>query len=147
MTPLIADIIGMIGTICIVVVYLLMQLNKMDARSFNFNLINLFGAVLLFISLCVNFNLASMVIEVFWIIASLIGLYNAYKKAQKKGIHRKSKSLFQQIKLAYFLRRATPAKPIKPEPINHAAAGTGTAGAVVKLSDNWPTALKPPMSK
>jgi hypothetical protein len=75
-----ADIIGMIGTICIVVVYLLMQLNKMDARSFSFNLINLFGAVLLFISLCVNFNLASMVIEVFWILASLIGLYNAYKK-------------------------------------------------------------------
>jgi hypothetical protein len=80
MTPFIADIIGMIGTILIVVVYLLMQLNKMDARSFIFNLINLFGAVLLFISLCVNFNLASMVIEVFWIIASLIGLYNAYKK-------------------------------------------------------------------
>jgi hypothetical protein len=80
MTPLIADIIGMIGTILIVVVYLLMQLNKMDARSFSFNLINLFGAVLLFISLCVNFNLASMVIEVFWILASLIGLYNYYKK-------------------------------------------------------------------
>jgi hypothetical protein len=75
-----ADIIGMLGTILIVVVYLLMQLNKMDARSFSFNLINLFGAVLLFISLCVNFNLASMVIEVFWILASLIGLYNYYKK-------------------------------------------------------------------
>jgi len=75
-----ADIIGMIGTLLIVAVYLLMQLNKMDVKGVAFNLINLIGAMLLFISLCVNFNLASMVIEVFWIAASLIGLYNYYKK-------------------------------------------------------------------
>ncbi|MGS0468886.1 CBU_0592 family membrane protein [Cobetia marina] len=35
---------------------------------------NLSGAILLLISLCINFNLASFVIEVFWIVASLVGL-------------------------------------------------------------------------
>jgi hypothetical protein len=80
MSSFIADIIGMIGTICVCGAYILLQLNKMDAKGLTFNLVNLFGAILLLISLLVNFNLASFVIELFWIAASLIGLYNVYKK-------------------------------------------------------------------
>jgi predicted membrane protein len=37
----------------------------------------------LLFSLCINFNLASFVIEIFWIAASLIGLYG-YRKQQRK---------------------------------------------------------------
>lgn len=73
---LLADIIGMTGTFCIVAAYMLMQLNKIDPKSMVFNLINLVGAILLLISLMVNFNLASVVIEIFWIFASLIGVAN-----------------------------------------------------------------------
>ncbi len=76
---LLANIIGMVGTFFVVGSYFLMQLNKLDPKGFRFNLINLAGAVFLLLSLLVHFNLASFVIEVFWIAASSIGIYNYWK--------------------------------------------------------------------
>ncbi|AOM02614.1 hypothetical protein Q4589_07760 [Cobetia marina] len=69
-----ADIIGMLGTSLVVGAFFLLQIGRLDARSLTYNLMNLSGAILLLISLCINFNLASFVIEVFWIVASLVGL-------------------------------------------------------------------------
>lgn len=77
------DTIGILGTILIVGTYLLLQSNKIDAKSLSYNICNLVGSVLLLISLCVNFNLASFVIECFWILASLIGLYNYFNRNSK----------------------------------------------------------------
>jgi len=65
----------MSGTALVVVAYVLLQMQKLSATSLAFNLMNLLGAILLTISLLFNFNLASMVIEIFWIGASLLGLY------------------------------------------------------------------------
>lgn len=79
MTPLIYDLIGMSGTALVVIAYVLLQMQKLSATSFTFNMMNLSGAILLMISLIFNFNLASMVIEVFWIGASLLGLYKSWK--------------------------------------------------------------------
>lgn len=76
---LLANIVGMIGTTCIVAAYLLMQLNKLDPKGMLFNVINLIGAIFLLISLMVHFNLASVVIEVFWVFASLIGIVNVIR--------------------------------------------------------------------
>ena len=75
-----ANLIGMTGTALVVGTYFLMQLEKMDAKSLGYNLGNLIGAILLLISLLIHFNLASFVIEVFWIGASLVGLYNYYRR-------------------------------------------------------------------
>lgn len=69
-----ANIIGMLGTSLVVGAFFLLQIGRLDARSLTYNLMNLSGAILLLISLCINFNLASFVIEVFWIVASLVGL-------------------------------------------------------------------------
>lgn len=77
---LLANIIGMIGTLLVVGSYFLMQLNKLDPKGLRFNLINLFGAFFLLLSLLVHFNLASFVIELFWIAASLIGVYQYWRK-------------------------------------------------------------------
>ena len=82
MTNLIYDIIGMSGTILVVGAFFLLQLEKLSPTSLGYNLMNLSGAILLLISLYFNFNLASVVIEFFWIAASLIGLYK-YAKATK----------------------------------------------------------------
>ena len=79
-----ANIIGMLGTSCVVGVYFLLQLNKVDAKSLTYNLVNLVGAILLLISLYVHFNLASFVIEIFWIAASLVGLYQYFKRKRAK---------------------------------------------------------------
>lgn len=76
----IADIIGLLGTALVVAAYFLMQLNKLDPKGLQFNLMNLAGAVCLILSLVVHFNLASFVIEIFWIAASLVGIYHYIKR-------------------------------------------------------------------
>jgi hypothetical protein len=81
MLNLMADIIGMAGTALVVGAFFLLQLNKVSPKGLVYNLMNLCGAFFLLFSLCINFNLASFVIEIFWIAASLIGLYN-YVKAK-----------------------------------------------------------------
>lgn len=77
---LLANIIGMLGTSMVVGTYFLLQLNKLDAKGLAYNLWNLVGAILLLISLLIHFNLASFVIELFWIAASLVGLFNYWKR-------------------------------------------------------------------
>lgn len=75
MIALLFDIIGMTGTFLVVGAFFMLQLGKANATSLLYNMMNLTGAILLLISLCYNFNLASFVIEIFWIAASIIGLY------------------------------------------------------------------------
>ena len=77
---LLANIIGMLGTLFVVGSYFLMQLNKLDPKGLRFNLINLAGAIFLLLSLLVHFNLASFIIEIFWIAASSIGIYKYWKE-------------------------------------------------------------------
>ena len=83
MIDLTFDIIGMSGTFLVVGVFFLLQLGKISPQSLSYNLMNLLGAILLLISLCYNFNLASFVIELFWIAASVIGLYKYWQRPIK----------------------------------------------------------------
>ena len=78
---LLFDIVGMTGTFLVVGAFFMLQLGKATPTGLLYNIMNLSGAILLLISLCYNFNLASFVIEIFWIAASLIGLYK-YLKAK-----------------------------------------------------------------
>lgn len=80
---LLANVIGMTGTALVVGTYFLLQFDRIDAKSFAYNFLNLLGAVLLLLSLMVHFNLASFVIELFWIAASLVGLYKVYKRGKR----------------------------------------------------------------
>lgn len=80
MINIIADIVGMAGTSLVVGAFFLLQLNKVSPKGLLYNLMNLSGALFLLFSLCINFNLASFVIEIFWIVASLIGLYGYVKQ-------------------------------------------------------------------
>ena len=76
----ISDSIGMLGTLLVVLAYFLLQLERVQAKSLSYNLINLVGATCLLFSLCFTFNLASFVIELFWIAASLIGLWKYWQR-------------------------------------------------------------------
>ncbi|MAD89301.1 MAG: hypothetical protein CMK64_06310 [Pseudoalteromonas sp.] len=79
MIDILFDVIGMTGTALVVGAFFMLQLGKAEPTGIVYNLMNLSGAILLLISLCYNFNLASFVIELFWIAASLIGLYKYFK--------------------------------------------------------------------
>ena len=76
----IIDAIGMLGALMVVLAYYLLQLERIDPKSLSYNMINLVGGIFLFFSLCFNFNLASLVIEIFWIGASMIGLWKYWRR-------------------------------------------------------------------
>lgn len=69
-----ADLIGMLGSLFIVLAYYAIENGKYTREDLAYYLINLSGAVLLIISLIVHFNLGSFVIELFWILISLQGM-------------------------------------------------------------------------
>ena len=72
------DIVGTTGVTLIVVSYFLLQVGRVDALSPLYSWLNLAGAVLILISLLYTFNFSSFVIEIFWILISIIGLFRAY---------------------------------------------------------------------
>lgn len=76
--------IGFVGMAFVVIAYLLLQVNRYTIRSLEYQLLNLVGAILLLISLFVHFNLGSFVIEVFWIIITLYGIFVNIKAKKKK---------------------------------------------------------------
>ena len=59
----------------LIIAYFLLSTNRMSSQSLNYQLLNFIGASLILFSLLFHFNLASFVIEVIWIIISLIGIY------------------------------------------------------------------------
>jgi len=77
---LLADIIGISGAIIILIAYFFLQSNKISAEDFIYSFANLIGSSMILISLFYQWNLASAVIEIAWIIISLIGIYKWYKK-------------------------------------------------------------------
>ena len=83
---LLANIIGMLGTTLVVGAYFLIQLDKMDPKGLAYNLANLLGAFFLLLSLLVHFNLASFVIELFWISASAVGLWQYWRRRKPKSV-------------------------------------------------------------
>ncbi len=68
------DIVGTIGVAMIVGAFSLLQLQRVDSDSASYSLFNAIGAALILFSLCFEFNLASFILEFFWLIASLVGL-------------------------------------------------------------------------
>jgi len=70
-----SDLIGNLGVALLIVTYLLLQLEKLDARRPAYSALNAAGAGLIALSLVFNFNLSAFIIEIFWVAISLFGLY------------------------------------------------------------------------
>lgn len=78
----IPDIIGVMGVICVVLSFFLLQVEKVRYDSWGYLLLNLFGALMLLYSLIYNWNLASVIIEVMWLTITTYGIikYKILKK-------------------------------------------------------------------
>jgi len=79
------DVIGNIGVAFLIGTYAALTTGKIDANGWVYPLLNLIAALLLTVSLCFNPNLSSLVIEFFWSIISIIGLYRYLKSAKNKS--------------------------------------------------------------
>ncbi len=82
MTPQLADYVGFVGTFCIVFAYAYGTAKK-DPDPFIQHGVNLAGAAFLTISLMVNTNLASLVLEGFWAAIAIFGLAKAFIRRRR----------------------------------------------------------------
>jgi hypothetical protein len=62
-----------VGVLLIVVMYALLQLDRLSSSTVLFSLMNALGAFLIMISLVFNFNLSAFLMEFFWFAISLLG--------------------------------------------------------------------------
>ncbi len=69
------DFIGNIGVLLILMAYFMLQLNRIGNHSLTFSFMNFCGAFFIMVSLCFDFNLSAFVIEFFWLLISLYGIY------------------------------------------------------------------------
>ena len=78
MSPLVADVIGLIGSALFIGAFAYANVAK-HLNKVWFNLANLLGAILLLISLSVTFNLAAFVLEAAWAAIAAVGLVLAIR--------------------------------------------------------------------
>ena len=71
------DLAGFIGVVLIIVAYLLLQLEKLPSTSPSYSLLNAGGALLIMVSLVFAFNLSAFVVEAFWFLISLLGVWRS----------------------------------------------------------------------
>ena len=78
-SPFAADLIGFAGSACIIAAFAYSNVSA-AMNLLVFNLVNFVGAALLTVSLTVNFNLPTMVLEIIWMIIALLGIAKALRQ-------------------------------------------------------------------
>jgi hypothetical protein len=83
------DLAGFIGVVLIIGAYLLLQLEKLPSSSPRYSLLNAAGALLIIVSLIFAFNLSAFIVEAFWFLISLLGVWRSLVagKHSKPGQH------------------------------------------------------------
>jgi len=82
---MIYNVIGIIGVGMILLVYAMVQVDKLSVNNIYYSIINAIGASLIIISLLVDFNLPAFLMEFFWVIFSIVGIYKSLKQKNNKG--------------------------------------------------------------
>ena len=73
------DLLGNIGVIVLMVTYLMLQLNKLSSEALAYSVLNAVGASLIVLSLIYDFNLSALLMEVFWVLISCLGIYRYFR--------------------------------------------------------------------
>ena len=77
------DVVGIVGVVIVVITYFLLQSEKIDSNGFLYSFLNAVGSLLVVYSLLYNWNLASFILEFFWILISLYGLRKWYRNKMR----------------------------------------------------------------
>ncbi len=72
------DFVGNIGVVLVIWCYLRVQSGHMRSDSLRYSVGNGLGALLIMVSLLIDFNLSSFVIEIAWLGISVYGVYRYY---------------------------------------------------------------------
>jgi hypothetical protein len=84
------DLAGFIGVVLIIIAYLLLQLGKLPSSSPRYSLLNAAGALLRIVSLIFAFNLSAFIVEAFWFLISLLGLWRSLSARKHSKLDQQS---------------------------------------------------------
>ena len=84
------DFFGNLGVLLIIGSYFWMQIGRISGQSPLYSLVNAIGAALVLVSLYYDFNLSAALIESFWLLISLLGLFLGTRKGQHLALRRES---------------------------------------------------------
>lgn len=73
------DLFGVAGISLVICAYYLLQTDRLSLRGAKYSILNIAGACLIMISLIFNFNFSAFIIELFWFIIGIIGLFQSRK--------------------------------------------------------------------
>ena len=80
----ISNVCGLVGVLVVLVAYVLLQFQYLHQTSSRFYAANLVGSVLILFSLYYHWNMPSVVIELAWLVISLVGLYRCRRQAYRQ---------------------------------------------------------------
>jgi multisubunit Na+/H+ antiporter MnhB subunit len=80
------DFIGNIGVVLVLGTYLMLQLGRMNAQTVAYSALNGLGAIFILVSLLVDFNISSFIIEIAWLLISAMGLFMHLRSRNKQPI-------------------------------------------------------------
>ena len=73
------DWVGMAGTLMILGGFALLQARHLSGTGLPYQLLNLFGALGILVSLWGSFNLSVFLLEIAWVVVSLYGIARSFK--------------------------------------------------------------------
>ena len=79
------DLVGNVGVVVLMITYLMLQLNKLRSDGLAYSVLNAVGASLIIVSLVVDFNLSALLMEVFWVLISFVGIYRYFRLRSLSG--------------------------------------------------------------
>ena len=78
------DLVGLGGTLAILVAFFLLQAGRIAGDSLRYQLLNLFGAAGVLVSLWGTFNLSVFLLELAWVAVSLYGIVRSLRRRRDK---------------------------------------------------------------
>lgn len=77
------DLVGSIGVGIIILTYVLLQLEKIRSENLLYSFLNASGACLIIVSLVFNFNFSAFIVEFFWVLISVYGVFKSFRTRKK----------------------------------------------------------------
>ncbi len=74
------DLVGTAGVILILIIYYLLQVGRINVQGLIYSVANFVGAGLIAVSLIFKFNFSALLIEICWMLISLIGIARYLKE-------------------------------------------------------------------
>lgn len=80
------DFVGNVGVLLILASYLLLQMQRLSALGWVYSVANGVGALLVLISLTQEFNLSAFAMELVWLLISIYGLREWYRRRMARRV-------------------------------------------------------------